>query len=63
MMKLLIRNLPDGIIVWHGKAFWIKGYTLPSKYLDYYCKKIGKNPYDYELLLGERKNYAKRNIK
>lgn len=57
--KVKIRNLKDGAIIWHGQAFWIKGYTLPEKYLDNYCYKIGRNLYDYELLLGERKNGRK----
>ena len=57
MTKLLIRDLPDGIIIWHGKnIIGVKGLTLNEKYYDRYCRKFGSNPYDYELLLGERKN-------
>ena len=54
MVNFNVKNLKDGAILWHGKAFWIKGYTLPEKYLEYSCYKIGRNPYDYELLLGKR---------
>lgn len=55
---MLVKDIPDGAILWDCKKDYdgenivlgIKGLTLPEKFYNYECKKIGYNPYDWEII-------------
>ncbi len=52
MDKILIRDLPDGCIIWfNGDILGITGSTVPDTYLDNYAVKLPGNSFDYNMIV------------
>lgn len=50
-MKIKVKNIPDGSILWKGyNILGIKGVNLPKEYYEYECYQERGNPIDFTII-------------